>query len=84
MALEPDVRAVRYSREVESALAQYRKYANGTGNSSFSRGHEFAFESSVWTPENQKRVLDLMTEGATFDDAFDAVRASITPNLIED
>lgn len=82
--MDSDLKAVRYSREVESALAQFRKYANGTGNSSFSRGHEFAYESSIWTPANQQRVLDLMQNGSTFDDAFDAVRASITPTLTPD
>ena len=64
--MDAKTKSIRYSREVESLLKQFQKYANMGPAETFKRRYAFTF----WPAEMQKYALALMEAGEDFDSAF--------------
>jgi hypothetical protein len=65
---------IRYSREVEASLKQFAKYANMGPKRQYHTRYEYMYEMS---PERKARIEQLMSEGKTFEEAYDAERDAV-------
>lgn len=64
---------IRNQRSTEQLLRQFLKLESGLGNNpAYSRGYTYAFQ---WPEEKKAEVNKLMSEGLSFEEAFDRVNA---------